>query len=95
MGAIEAEAKALEAVVNFAWEVGIREAKFESDSQLIRNALQGLVTPPSSVVNVHDGIMNQVSCFRQWKFTHTKRHGNVPAHLLAQHARNVDKIATR
>ena len=58
LGAIEAEAKALEAVVNFAGEGGIREAKFESDSQLIRNALQGLVTPPSSVVNVHDGIMN-------------------------------------
>jgi len=40
LGAIEAEAKALEAGVNFAWEVGIREVEFESDSQLICNALQ-------------------------------------------------------
>ena len=40
LGAIEAEAKALEAGVNFAWEVGIREVEFESGSQLICNALQ-------------------------------------------------------
>ncbi|XP_075654826.1 uncharacterized protein LOC142624996 [Castanea sativa] len=90
LGAIEAEAKALEAGVNFAREVGIREAEFESDSVVICNALQGLVSPPSSVVNVLAGIMNEVSYFRQWKFAHVKRQGNVPAHLLAQHAKNVE-----
>lgn len=35
LGAIEAKAKALEAEVNFARDVGIIEAKFESDSLLI------------------------------------------------------------
>ena len=89
LGAIEAEAKALEAGVNFAWEIGIREAEFEMDSLMICNALHGLESPPSSIVNVLDGVRNQVLSFRQWKFSHIKRQGNVPAHLLAQHARNV------
>ena len=65
LGAIEAEAKALEAEVNFAWEVGIREAEFEIDLLMICNALHGLVSPPSSVVNVLAGVRNQVSSFRQ------------------------------
>lgn len=52
--------------------------------------MQGLVPPPSSVVNVLAGIMDQVSYFRQWKFTYIKRQGNVPTHLLAQHAKNVE-----
>ena len=79
----------MEAGVEFAKDIGIREAEFESDSLLVCNALQGLSSPPSSVMNVLAGVMNQLSCFRQWKITHTKRQGNVPAHLLAQHAKNV------
>ena len=90
LGAIEAKAKALEAGVEFAKDVGIREAEFESDSLLVCNALQGLGSPPSSVVNVLAGVMNQMSYFRQWKVSHTKRQGNVPAHLLAQHAKYVE-----
>ncbi|XP_023871638.1 uncharacterized protein LOC111984242 [Quercus suber] len=90
LGAVEAEAKALEAGIAFAKDVGIRDAEFESDSLLVCNALQGLGSPPASVVTVLAGIMEQVSHFRWWKFTHTKRQGNVPAHLLAQHARNVE-----
>ena len=64
LGAIEAEAKALEAGVVFAKEVGIRDAKFKSDSLLVCNALQGLGSPPASVVIVLAGIMDQVSHFR-------------------------------
>ena len=65
LGAIEAEAKALEAGVNFAWEVGIGEVEFEIDLLMICNALHGLVSLPSSVVNVLAGVRNQVSSFRQ------------------------------
>ncbi|XP_075661932.1 uncharacterized protein LOC142631608 [Castanea sativa] len=46
LGAIEAEAKALEAKVNFARDVGIRETEFESDSLLICNALQTIAAFP-------------------------------------------------
>ena len=90
LGAIEAEAKALEAGVVFAKDVGIRDAEFESDSLLVCNALQGLGSPPASIVTVLTGIMDQVSHCRRWKFTHIKRQGNVPAHLLAQHAKYVE-----
>ena len=61
---------------------------------MIYNALQGQVSLPSSVANVLTGIMNQASLFRQWKFSHTKQQGNVPAHVLAQHAKNVEDYVT-
>ena len=64
LGAIEAKAKAREAGVEFAKDVGIREAEFESDSLLVCNALQGLASPPFAVTNVLTGVMNQVSYFK-------------------------------
>ena len=83
LGAIEVEAKALEVGVIFAKDVGIRDAEFESDSLLVCNALQGLGLPPALVVTVLVGIMDQVSHFRQWKFTHTKRQGmSLPIYSL-------------
>ena len=90
LGALEAEAKALEAGVEFARDVGISEAEFESDSLMICNAVQGLISPPVSVSNVLAGVINQLSRFRHWSITHIKRQGNVPAHLLAQHAKDVE-----
>ncbi|XP_050259906.1 uncharacterized protein LOC126704973 [Quercus robur] len=90
LGAIEAEAKAVEADIIFAHDVGIRDAEVETDSLEIFNAMRGHSAPPSSVVNVVTGILNQASLFRKWKFTHIKRQGNVPAHVLAQHAKNVE-----
>ncbi|KAK9996316.1 hypothetical protein SO802_021002 [Lithocarpus litseifolius] len=90
LGAIEVEAKAAKAGVNFAREVGIRDAEFETDSLVIYNALRGHAAPPSLVVNVVAGLLNQASLFRQWKFTHTKRQENFPAHVLAQLAKNVE-----
>ena len=90
MGAIKAEAKAVEAGIIFAHDVGIRDAEVETDSLEIFNALRGHSAPPSSVVNVVTEILNQASLLRKWKFTHIKRQGNVPAHVLAQHAKNVE-----
>ena len=88
---IRSKSKAWEVGALFAWEVGIREAEFEGDSLVVCNALQGLVSPPSSVVNVLAGFMDHASHLRDWKVSHIKRQGNVPAHLLAQHV--VDYIA--
>ncbi|KAK7845520.1 putative ribonuclease h protein [Quercus suber] len=91
LGALEAEAKAWEMGALFAKEVEIREAEFEGDSLVVCNALQGLVSPPSLVVNVLASFLDHASHLRQWKVSHIKRHGNVPAHLLAQHV--VDYVA--
>ena len=90
MGVIKAKEKAWEAGVLFARDVGIQDVEFEGDSLVVCNALQGLASLPSSVANVLTGFLNQAWLFRQWKVTHIKRLGNVPAHLLAQHARNVE-----
>ena len=89
LGAIEAEAKAWEVGALFAREVGIREAEFEGDSLVVYHALQGLVSPPSLVVNVLASFLDHTSHLGQWKVSHIKWQGNVLAHLLAQHAQHV------
>ena len=89
MGAIEAEAKTWEAGVLFSRDVGIRDVKFKGDSSMVCNVLQGLASPPTSVANILAGFLNHASLLRQWKVSHIKRQGNVPTHLLAQHAQHV------
>ena len=73
LGAVEAEAKALEAGVNFARDMGVRDVEFETDSLEVYNAIQGLAAPPFSMANVLAGLKNQALSFRLWKFSHTKR----------------------
>ena len=90
LGAVKAEAKALEAGVNFAKDMGVKDVELETNSLEIYNAVQGQASPSSSVANVLAGLMNQASSFRQWKFSHTKRQGNVSAHVLAQHIKDVE-----
>ena len=85
LGAIEAEAKAWEAGVLFAKDMGIQDAEFEGNSLVLCNVLQGLASPPTSVANVLIDFLNHASLFRQWKVSHIKRQGNILAHLLAQH----------
>ncbi|XP_050242215.1 uncharacterized protein LOC126691198 [Quercus robur] len=90
LDAVEVEAKAMEAGVLFAQDVGIREAVFEGDSLIIFKALQGEGEAPSSTHNVLAVTLEQASGFRSSYFSHVKRQGNVPAHLLAQYAKEVE-----
>ena len=70
-------------------DVRIRDVEIKTDSLEIFNAVQGLASPSSFVANVLARIMVQASFLRQCKFSHTKRQGNVSAHVLAQHAKFV------
>ena len=88
--AVEIEAKAMESGVIFARDVGIREAMFEGDSLTICRALQGEGEAPSSTHNILAITLEQASGFRLSCFSHVKRQGNVPAHLLAQFAKEVE-----
>ncbi|KAK9985942.1 hypothetical protein SO802_030893 [Lithocarpus litseifolius] len=90
LGALETEAKAMESGVRFAAEVGIRDVIFEGDSLTVYNAVHGGTTS-SAVQNIITGILQQVQGFRTFAFSHVKRQGNVPAHVLAQHACNIDE----
>ena len=55
-GPLEAEAKAMEDGVQFAWDVGIWNVIFECDSRIVFDALNGLSDPPTIVVNIIMGI---------------------------------------
>ena len=70
--------------------VGVRDVTFEGDSLSICNALQGVGEASSSDQNIVSGMLNLAQAFRTFAFSHTKRQGNVPAHLLAQHAASVE-----
>lgn len=54
MGPLESEAKAVEAAVIFAKNIGIQEVVFESDLMMVYSALQGLTEPPSSIEGYSD-----------------------------------------
>ena len=89
LGALETEAKAMEVGIQFALDVGVRDVTFEGDALSICNALRGVGEVSTSVQNIIVGMSHLVKAFRTYAFSHTKRQGNIPAHLLAQHARSV------
>ncbi|KAK7834790.1 hypothetical protein CFP56_024052 [Quercus suber] len=72
--------------------VGLRDVVFEGDSLLVINAVQGINEAEASVRNIILGVLRNVQRFRTFDFLHTKRQGNAPAHLLAQHALNFEKM---
>lgn len=83
LGALEAEAKAVETRVQFAAEFGARDVIFEEDSLAVYNAVHGIGTTSSAIQNIVTGILQQVQGFRTFAFSHIKRQGNIPAHVLA------------
>ncbi|XP_065623781.1 uncharacterized protein LOC136065048 [Quercus suber] len=94
LGPLEAKAKALEEAVDFAWDVGIRDAHFECDSKMVVDAVLGVSCSQASIYNIITGIGQKVQAFRSFQFSNVKRIGNRPAHILAQHAKNTDKYVT-
>ena len=89
LSALDAEAKAMEIAVQFAWELGIREVYFETDSSNLKNILTGLSDAPASLEPVTENILAQLDRFRFVSFCHIKRVGNRSAHILAQFAKQV------
>ena len=89
LGAIEVEAKVMEEAVSFAWEMGIRDYLFESDSLTVVNSMLRLTETPSSIANIITGSLSQLYKFRDVHFSHVVRSGNKNAHTLAQFAKGV------
>lgn len=85
LGALEVEAKAVEAGLHFARDVGISDFIMEGDSLVVYNALSGQSSTPSSVASVISGILDFCGVFGGVDFSHIRRQGNKPAHLLAKH----------
>lgn len=89
LGAIEAEAKAFEAGILFAKDIGIQEFILEGDSTIIYKALCETSSPPSFVELVIIGMYALCRDFRRVKFSHIRHQGNRLAHSLAKHAQSI------
>ena len=90
LGALETEAKAFEAGLLLARDIGIQDVILEGDSLVIYNALCEVSLPPSSVASIVDGMRDLCKVFRRLEFSHVKRKGNRPAHLLAKYVGGID-----
>ncbi|XP_023878480.2 uncharacterized protein LOC111990943 [Quercus suber] len=86
LGSVEVEAKALEAGLMLARDVGLQEVVLEGDSLSLINALCGIAPPPAFVEPIVMGVWDLCREFRRTAFSHVCRQGNKPAHLLAKHA---------
>ena len=89
LAALEAEAKSMETVIHFVWEMGFREVFFETNSCTLKNILTGISVALASIETITESILAQVDRFRFVSFTHVKRDGNRPSHILAQFAKQV------
>ena len=94
LGTLESEAKALEEGVLFAWDVGVREVVFKSDSKIIIDALQEVSEALTTICNIIEGIQQKLQDFRSMQVNHVKWEGNRPPHNLAQHANDVFDYVT-
>ena len=72
LSALEAEAKAMEAAMIFARDVGIQEIIFERDSLQVYNFLKGGSLVPPAVANVLECILYHFQAFRSFDFSHIK-----------------------
>ena len=57
-------------------------------------ALLGSSEPPVGIATIIEGIHQKLQDFRQVQFSHVKRQGNRPAHILAQYAKNIVSYVT-
>ena len=90
LGALEAEAKAFEAGLLLARDIGIHDVILEGDSLVIFNALCKVSLPPSLVASIVIGMLDLCKAFRQIEFSYVKRKDNRPAYLLAKHTVGID-----
>ena len=68
LGALETEAKAFEAGLLLARDIGIQDVILEGDSLVIYNALCEVSLPPSSVASIVDGMWDLCKAFRRLNF---------------------------
>ena len=67
-------------MVQFAWNMGIRDCAFESDAQIVTNAMLCLTDAPSSIANIVAGAVSHFQKFWSVQFCHVPRTGNKVAH---------------
>jgi len=78
LGAIKAEAKAVELGLQFAKDLSVQDFTLESDSLSLVNALRDLCPPPLSVAALVYSSIATAHSFRCVDFAHVGRNGNRP-----------------
>lgn len=94
LGAVEAEAKAFEASLQFTKDNGVQDFILERDSLIIYQALLGLAPSPSSMDSLILGVQDFYREFRRVSFSHARRQDNMSAHLLAKHVKSIVDFST-
>ena len=89
LGAVETEAKAFVASLQFAKDIGVQDFILEGDSLILYWALSGLAPSPSSVDSLILGMQDFCEEFHKVSFSHVHRQGNMLAHLLAKHVKSI------
>ena len=91
---LEAEAKALDEAMVFAWEIGVKDVIFEMDSATICHAIESPTDAPVSISTVVSELCSRLHEFRTFQASHVGHQGNKPAHILAAFAKNIDSFVT-
>ena len=64
LGPLEVETKAMEEGIDFAWDVGLRDVVFETDSEMLHKSLTGSITPPATIQNIVNSCIMRLQDFR-------------------------------
>ena len=91
---LEAEAKAMDEAIAFAWDIGVRDVIFESDSMLVCHAMENPTYASISISTVVSSFCTRLPVFRTFQSFHVSRQENRPAHTLAAFAKNIDSFET-
>ena len=91
---VEAEAKALDEASIFAWDVGVRDVIFETDSSLVSHARANPMDAQTSITHIVAGTRLRLQDFRSFECSHVSRHAIKPTHTLAAYAKYIDFFVT-
>ena len=87
---LEAEAKAMDEATLFAWDVGVMDVIFETDSISVSHALVDPANAKITIASLVAGTHSKLQKFRSFEVSHVKRQANFPAHALAACAKDID-----
>ena len=91
LGPLEVEAKAFEASLHLARDMGYQYVILEGDSLILVRALCGLSLPPSTIDSLVVGMQLICSDFCTVYVSHVRRQGNKPVHILAKYALSINE----
>ena len=90
LGPLEVEAKAFEAGLQLARDMGYQDIILEGDSLILVRALYGLSWPPSTIDSMVVGMQLLCLDFRMVYVSHVRRQGSKPTHILAKYALSIN-----